>query len=41
MRLLRTTESSPGCFQVEYFQDDSIPKYAILSHTWGEGELVC
>ncbi|RYP69892.1 hypothetical protein DL771_005835 [Monosporascus sp. 5C6A] len=39
MRLLRTVESSPGRFEIHYFQDDSIPKYVILSHAWGEGEM--
>ena len=25
--------------ELEEFQDSSLPKYAILSHTWGENEM--
>lgn len=36
MRLLKTSD-----FQLEYFSDDrKIPDYAILSHTWQEGQEV-
>jgi len=39
MRLLRTEESCPGRYEVETYLDNDIPPYAILSHTWGDGEL--
>lgn len=39
MRLLRTEEASPGRYEVETCLDNDIPPYAILSHTWGDGEL--
>jgi len=28
-----------GTFILESFFDEFVPKYAILSHTWGEGEI--
>jgi hypothetical protein len=34
MRLLKYGED--GCLTVKSFNDDAIPRYAILSHTWGE-----
>ena len=34
MRLLNTDN-----FKVEEFRDDGVPRYAILSHTWGEEEV--
>ncbi|RBQ74253.1 hypothetical protein FVER14953_20368 [Fusarium verticillioides] len=34
MRLINTTT-----LEVEEFFDVSIPEYAILSHTWGDGEV--
>ena len=39
MRLLRTSVSVNHSFEVQYFQDDNIPKFAILSHTWDEDEV--
>ncbi|KAI1372320.1 putative ankyrin repeat-containing protein [Hypoxylon crocopeplum] len=36
MRLLDTGTAD---LQIQYFKDDSIPQYAILSHTWDEAEL--
>ncbi|KAH7408943.1 ankyrin repeat-containing domain protein [Cadophora sp. MPI-SDFR-AT-0126] len=39
MRLLSTTESANGNFEVQDFIDDDIPPHAILSHTWGKGEV--
>ncbi|KAE8164565.1 ankyrin repeat-containing domain protein [Aspergillus tamarii] len=39
MRLLHTTESHTGIFEITEFTDDRIPPYAILSHTW-EGEEI-
>ncbi|KAL8708570.1 MAG: hypothetical protein Q9225_007581 [Loekoesia sp. 1 TL-2023] len=27
-------------FKLEHFQGDDVPKYAILSHTWGQGEVL-
>ena len=38
MRLLNTTLSA-GQFELHEFVGDQIPKYAILSHTWGDGEI--
>ncbi|KIV98554.1 uncharacterized protein PV09_09650 [Verruconis gallopava] len=38
MRLLKA--SSVGSFKLVYFPDDSTPPYAILSHTWSEGQEV-
>ncbi|KAH6894580.1 heterokaryon incompatibility protein-domain-containing protein [Thelonectria olida] len=35
MRLLHTST-----FQLEYFQGSGCPKYAILSHTWGDDEIL-
>lgn len=35
MRLLNTIS-----FELKDFLDESIPKYAILSHTWGEEEII-
>jgi hypothetical protein len=34
MRLLKYGED--GCLTIGSFNDDAIPEYAILSHTWGE-----
>jgi hypothetical protein len=34
MRLLKYGED--GCLTITSFNDDAIPQYAILSHTWGE-----
>jgi hypothetical protein len=34
MRLLKYGED--GCLTITSFNDDAIPRYAILSHTWGE-----
>ena len=39
MRLLSTTISHEGNFEIEYFNDEEIPPYAILSHTWGREEV--
>jgi hypothetical protein len=41
MRLLRTGPYEPGCEKFELIEkfDSDIPKYAILSHTWGDGEV--
>jgi hypothetical protein len=36
MRLLQLSED--GRFSLEWFSKDSIPPYAILSHTWGRGK---
>jgi hypothetical protein len=33
MRLLQYGED--GCLTIASFNDDAIPQYAILSHTWG------
>ncbi|KAL7972789.1 HET protein [Trichoderma sp. SZMC 28014] len=39
MRLLKTKLiSEPGAFEIEEFDDISIPQYAILSHRWGNDE---
>ncbi|KAH7070789.1 heterokaryon incompatibility protein-domain-containing protein [Paraphoma chrysanthemicola] len=38
MRLLKSSHS--GEFALESFRDDAIPPYAILSHTWTEGQEV-
>jgi hypothetical protein len=34
MRLLKYREDS--CLTITSFNNDAIPRYAILSHTWGE-----
>ncbi|KAF5348000.1 hypothetical protein D9758_009999 [Tetrapyrgos nigripes] len=40
MRLLRTTPTStPSTYIVDSFSNKDIPPYAILSHTWGDGEI--
>ncbi|RYP59385.1 hypothetical protein DL770_010212 [Monosporascus sp. CRB-9-2] len=39
MRLLHTKVSDTGVFEIQEFGDDEIPEYAILSHTWDEGEV--
>ncbi|UKZ61775.1 uncharacterized protein TrAtP1_003034 [Trichoderma atroviride] len=40
MRLLKTKLiSEPGALEIEEFDDTSTPKYAILSHRWGNDEL--
>lgn len=38
MRLLRVADDLS--LQFEEFYDDSVPPYAILSHTWGVGEVM-
>jgi hypothetical protein len=38
MRLLE--RSSNGDFELVYFNDENPPPYAILSHTWTEGQEV-
>jgi hypothetical protein len=35
---MRLLDSRTLCFEV--FEDASIPRYAILSHTWGDGEVL-
>jgi ankyrin repeat protein len=40
MRLLKTTESKNGVFEIVEFWDEGIPEYAILSHTWVKGQEV-
>jgi hypothetical protein len=39
MRLLNTAPSVEGSFTVHEFLDGAIPRYAILSHTWGAEEV--
>lgn len=39
MRLLNTTQNIAGGFETKEFFDDALPKYAILSHTWGKEEV--
>ncbi|KAB8263203.1 hypothetical protein BDV32DRAFT_136253 [Aspergillus pseudonomiae] len=41
MRLLKTTKSKVGTFEIEEFADDQLQNrpYAILSHTWGPDEV--
>ena len=41
MRLLRTGPYEPGCEKFELIEEfgSQIPKYAILSHTWGDDEV--
>ena len=39
MRLLKTTKSSTSNFEIDEFRDDEVPPYAILSHTWDDGEV--
>ncbi|KAE8131019.1 ankyrin repeat-containing domain protein [Aspergillus pseudotamarii] len=41
MRLLKTTKSEVGAFEIELFTDDQLQylPYAILSHTWGPDEV--
>ncbi|PIG84506.1 hypothetical protein AARAC_009909 [Aspergillus arachidicola] len=41
MRLLKTTKSKAGDFEVKLFTDEQIQhlQYAILSHTWGPDEV--
>ncbi|KAJ5930995.1 hypothetical protein N7466_006488 [Penicillium verhagenii] len=39
MRLLKTTQSNAGNFEIEIFTNYKTPPYAILSHTWGEDEV--
>ena len=41
MRLLKTTKSNVGAFEIEEFADDQLQNqpYAILSHTWGSDEV--
>jgi hypothetical protein len=37
MRLLRSCDTGEFIFTEDLVSDDSIPPYAILSHTWREG----
>lgn len=39
MRLVNTTESNSGSFNIEEFTDNNTPPYAILSHTWEQEEV--
>lgn len=39
MRLVNTTESDSGSFNIEEFTDYNTPPYAILSHTWEQEEV--
>jgi hypothetical protein len=36
MRLLKLGNN--GSFSYQWFSEESVPPYAILSHTWGTGE---
>ena len=40
MRLLQHTTSTGEIGLTPKFPDDSIPPYAILSHTWGDDEVL-
>lgn len=40
MRLLQRDEGDTFSFTKDFLGDDKIPPYAILSHTWGEEELL-
>lgn len=42
MRLLKTNEdpTDPGSLKLEEYFGDAIPAYAILSHTWGDDEVL-
>ncbi|KAL6866994.1 ankyrin repeat-containing domain protein [Trichoderma novae-zelandiae] len=39
MRLLYTKELETGGFELKEFGEEDTPPYAILSHTWGDGEV--
>lgn len=39
MRLLHTKELETGGFELQEFGEQDTPPYAILSHTWGDGEV--
>ncbi|KAK0634092.1 heterokaryon incompatibility protein-domain-containing protein, partial [Immersiella caudata] len=39
MRLLHTTLTPEGLFEQSEFAGDGIPRYAILSHAWGDSEI--
>ncbi|KAL7792477.1 ankyrin repeat-containing domain protein [Trichoderma ceciliae] len=39
MRLLHTKELEVGGFELKEFGEQNMPRYAILSHTWGEEEV--
>ncbi|CAI7639565.1 unnamed protein product [Penicillium pancosmium] len=39
MRLLKTNIPDTGKLKIEQFSDSRIPKYAILSHRWGQDEI--
>jgi ankyrin repeat protein len=39
MRLLHTKELDAGGFELKEFGEENVPRYAILSHTWGEEEV--
>ncbi|KAL7923796.1 HET protein [Trichoderma austrokoningii] len=40
MRLLKSKLiSEPGALEIKDFDDNNLPKYAILSHRWGDDEL--
>jgi hypothetical protein len=40
MRLLYYTSAGELCWTEDLIGDDTIPPYAILSHTWDEGQEV-
>ncbi|KAH8723068.1 heterokaryon incompatibility protein-domain-containing protein [Phaeosphaeriaceae sp. PMI808] len=40
MRLLRCVSTDEFCFTKDLIGDDEVPPYAILSHTWQEGQEV-
>jgi len=40
MRLLRWNDAGEVSFTQDFVGDDTIPPYAILSHTWEEGQEV-
>lgn len=39
MRLLHTKEIEKGNYEIKEFAESEIPRYAILSHTWEQGEV--
>lgn len=40
MRLLRTNIGPSGTLEAQQFRGQDRPPYAILSHTWGENEVL-
>lgn len=40
MRLIKTSSRSDGHLETEEFQGTNRPLYAILSHTWSDGEVL-